>query len=244
MCNIKNCPIVKGVIYIFKICFCIYIFRLAWEFAWLDKIEQLYCCIFTGFLFIFILFAKNLAPFFDSINIFGINAKLREVKNLTNDLTKLLIAVAGISLENTLFPLTQENPTYESMENKYNEIQRLLETYNVDNKNIKRIQEKYWHEKIYRIYTKKIFEKINLINQKREYYNEWHNKFEPYVSPEKIKELIKELDITEDDKNLINRYEYYVKNKKHSSIDEWNKLLMLSFIDSYHANTDESNIKE
>lgn len=238
----KECCIlkilIKGLIILIKFTICAYCFYLAWKFAWLNYNEQFIAFLITGFAFMFILFAKEITPFLENISIFGLNIKLREIKTLVQDLTNLLVAVAGISLENTLIPLTEEKPTYELMELKFDKITKLLKKYNVKSKIIESIQEKHWHEKIYRIYTKKIFESANIINKKKDYYDDWHNKYEPFVVPEKIKTLLIEIQNNDNNtKHLISAYEHYYKHKKHSSISDWNLLLRFGFENNYIPNT-------
>ncbi|DAA95689.1 TPA: hypothetical protein CPT80_06195 [Candidatus Gastranaerophilales bacterium HUM_9] len=223
---------------IIKFLICAYCFYLAWKFAWLNYNEQFIAFLITGFAFMFILFAKEITPFLENISIFGLNIKLREIKTLVQDLTNLLVSVAGISLESTLAPLTEEKPTYELMKSKFDRITELLKKYNVDSKMIESIQEKHWHEKIYRIYTKKIFESANIINKKKDYYNEWHNKYKPFVVPEKIRTLLTEIqNIDNNVEQLISAYEFYYKYKKHSSISDWNNMLQYGFSNIYRANT-------
>lgn len=232
MCN-ESCRLKL----LIKFSICTYCFYLAWKFAWLNCNEQFIAFLVVGFAFVFILFAKELTPFFENISIFGLNIKLRKVETLVQDLTNLLVAVAGISLENTLAPLTKEKTTYESMELSYNRITNLLKKYNLDSKKIKDIQEKYWHEKIYRVYTKKIFESADVINKNKEYYNKWHNAFEPFILPDKIRAIIKNPDDTSE--KYILDYEYYYKNKTQRSLTDWNKLLKCGTNYIYWANTDK-----
>lgn len=230
--------LIKGLIILIKFLICAYCFYLAWKFAWLNCNEQFIAFLVVGFAFVFILFAKELTPFFENISIFGLNIKLRKVETLVQDLTNLLVAVAGISLENTLAPLTEEKTTYESMESSYNRITNLLKKYNLDSKKIKDIQEKYWHEKIYRVYTKKIFESADVININKEYYNKWHNAFEPFILPDKIRTIIKNPDDISE--KYILDYEYYYKNKTQRSLTDWNKLLKCGTNYIYWANTDKN----
>ncbi len=234
-CMVKKLiDIIKPII---KLIISSYCFYLAWKFAWLRCEGQSIAFLTTGFLFVFILFSKEIVQVFENISVFGLNVKLREVKNLVVDLTNLLKATAGLELESILQPITNEKLTYESMEIKYKKITELLKKYNIESKIIESIQEKHWHEKIYRIYTKKIFETISLINKKKEYYDKWHNEYEPFVAPEEIKVLLTEIqDINDGIKKIILDYEYYYKNKRHRSIPDWNLLLKSGFENGYLPN--------
>ncbi len=76
-----------------------------------------------------------------------------------------------------------------------------------------------------------------MINKKKEYYDKWHNEYEPFVAPEEIKVLLTEIqDINDGIKKIILDYEYYYKNKRHRSIPDWNLLLKSGFENGYLPN--------
>ncbi len=75
-------------------------FYLAVNFSFSDdKAVQMSAFIATGFLFIFMFFAKKLGESFSSIGIAGLDIKMRELKNSLNELKELSLIVAALSYD-------------------------------------------------------------------------------------------------------------------------------------------------
>ena len=231
----ENICITKKVIevikFIIKFVICGYCFYLAWKFLWLKCNEQFISLLVTGFAFIFLLYAKELAPFFENISIFGLNIKLREVKNLVQDLTNLLKVFAGLNMELILQPITKEQPTYKLMELHCKSIIDLLTKYNVDNLDIEEILEKYWHEKIYQIYTKILIGLITCDESfQKEFYNSWCKDGMPYQTPLGLDKIStgRKIKKENDFQIILSDYRYYYDNKKFQNENRWKEHIKLS----------------
>lgn len=212
------------IVKVIGILICAYCFFLAWKFAWLNYDKQSVAFLITGFVFIFIFFADEIAPKMESVNIFGCVVKLREVKKIIQDLTNLLIAVAGLSFENTLNPILNEKPSYNRMEYKYKEITDLLKKYHVQDNVITEIQKRHWHKKICKIYTKMIIDSLIINKKSNDFWYKWDKKEgKPLIVPKLLKKETKDFDIQNDKKikyhELLKQYEYYYKVRKHKNLD-------------------------
>lgn len=226
-----------------KFLICAYCFYLAWKFAWLNCNEQFIAFLVVGFAFVFILFAKELTPFFENISIFGLNIKLRKVETLVQDLTNLLVAVAGLEYNKLVLPIIGDlKPDVNTILNKADKISELLKSYDVSNQIVTDIQAKYFHSQIHLIYTKIL---LNSFTKEKAFNNEvwipW-TKTHNIITSKEFKNLKNSYEINNGDMTnfnlILSDYEYYEENRKFKDIKRFENCIFLPPI-NYHPNNKE-----
>ena len=223
-----------------KVIFIIYFFILAINFANNDKTVQMLAFIASGFLFSFMFFASKLTQFFDSINIAGLGLKMKEARDIVQDLKLIIKNLALLTLDETQLKLCKGKPRINEIERNFEIIKEMLYKYNLPQQEIEILLEEHWHKWVYRNYTKLIINCVkNDTDFQNKFHNEWHKKNEPFESLENLKEFIGKYHIEDEDKfkQILDDYEYYFKNKSHKSIEAWEENLKSLPDNNYWANT-------
>ena len=233
--------IMNFIIYILKFTIPIASFCLAINFAFMDdKPVQMLAFIATGFLFLFMFFIKELG-FFESINIAGLDIKLRQAKEILKELKLIAKEFSSITLENVQRELRGEDYGFKDHERIYKKINNLLKLCDLSEEEIKNLQEENWHKWVYKNYTSIIFDSFR-INTNSDFYKNFYanwSKNKPYIIPDEIKKLSEkynDLEISVD-KNyydeLLLDYEFYINNKIHRDNKRWTKNIRFKVNSAY-----------